>query len=129
MQHLFDKIYKTQKSYLIDKDPPSVLTLYDLAFGFYIWLATFGISIVVFIIEISVWMLKNIKSKSAGKDNKKYQRYHKRVKHCEVYPSMFDTSQTQNDIIKPATLKKFKIHKNNSTSSKKWPKPASMKLI
>ncbi|KAL7025093.1 hypothetical protein ACKWTF_013337 [Chironomus riparius] len=126
LQHLFDTNYNRKFSFRFEQNSPTILTLHALAFGFYIWLATFGISIVVFIIEISVWMLKNIKSKSAGKDNKKYQKYHKRVKHCKVYPSMFDSSQTQNDIIKPATLKKFKVHKNNSTSSKKWPKPATI---
>ena len=109
MQHIFDENYNFIILNQPEPNSPNVLNLHDLAFGFYIWLVTFGISILVFFIEISV--LKFKKNKKLGRLFKRENSYQRQVKFCKIYPSMFDEEydSTQSILMKSDTLMRFKV--------------------
>ncbi|KAL7025095.1 hypothetical protein ACKWTF_013339 [Chironomus riparius] len=115
IQHIFDENYDLKILHLSEPNNPTVLTLHELAFGFYIWLGTFGISILAFFIEIIVWMFKNNEKMKTTWSQRRQKRYISQVKHCKIYPSMFDEENGSKNL-KSETFKKFHVQKNNAAS-------------
>lgn len=113
IQHLFAQNYDLKMTHPPEENCPNVLTLHDLTFGFYIWIGAFCITIVVFIIEVTVWMCRKDKSKSY-RDIWKRQIFFRKFKHNKVHPAVFsgtdDTIESRR--IKSATLMKFKISRD-----------------
>jgi hypothetical protein len=110
IQHIFNTDHNSKPPHPPPENSPNVLSLHDLSFGFYIWIGTFCICIVVFLIEFSMWMCRKDKSKRFKYIRNK-ESILSQIKHNRVHPAVVKEidDRSQRKSVNPETLLKFRM--------------------
>ncbi|KAG5671220.1 hypothetical protein PVAND_001429 [Polypedilum vanderplanki] len=99
VHYLYNKNINNSKEFspqIDDQKVPQVFTLNELSFGFVIWLGTLSVAVIVFLIEIFIWLIKNKEKKQ------------KKLKFAKVAPMK---NCCQGEIKKKVDYDKFRIKK------------------